>query len=160
MIAIVHRDNILEKPADLRHAACHTPSEYGFESVRTTSSPRQGEPCTSGFPSNRTPPKTDHDGPRADDEDVLDVASRGHIISTQYSVRSGAFEMRAVVLYRGEDGYWVAEVPSLPGCVSQGKTKAEAICNIREAIDGWIESAKAHHHPIPDEPFDAQVVCV
>jgi len=68
--------------------------------------------------------------------------------------------MRAVVLYRGEDGYWVAEVPSLPGCVSQGKTKSDAIANIREAIEGWIESAQAHGQPIPDEPFDAQVVCV
>ncbi|MDO8631921.1 MAG: type II toxin-antitoxin system HicB family antitoxin [Phycisphaerales bacterium] len=68
--------------------------------------------------------------------------------------------MRAVVLYRGEDGYWVAEVPSLPGCVSQGKTKTQAIENIREAIDGWIEAAQAHGQPVPDEPFDAQVVCV
>ena len=38
--------------------------------------------------------------------------------------------MRAVVLHRGEDGYWVVEVPSLPGCISQGKTKPEAINNI------------------------------
>ena len=34
--------------------------------------------------------------------------------------------MRAVVLHRGEDGFWVAEVPPLPGCISQGKTRAEA----------------------------------
>jgi len=44
--------------------------------------------------------------------------------------------MRAAVLYHGEDGYWVAEVPSLPGCVSQGRTRAEAIANVREAIEG------------------------
>ncbi len=68
--------------------------------------------------------------------------------------------MRAVVLHRGEDGYWVVEVPSLPGCVSQGKTKAEAIDNIREAIAGWIETATAHQQPIPDEDFETQVVCV
>src|SRR5213595_802612 len=43
-------------------------------------------------------------------------------------------EMRQVVIYPGEDGYWVAECPSLPGCVSQGKTKEEAIANIKEAI--------------------------
>ncbi len=42
--------------------------------------------------------------------------------------------MRQVLLYRGEDGYWVAECPSLPGCVSQGKTRDAAIENIREAI--------------------------
>lgn len=68
--------------------------------------------------------------------------------------------MRAVVLHRGEDGYWVVEVPSLPGCVSQGKTKPEAIDNIREAIEGWIETASAHRQPIPDEDFETQVVCV
>ncbi|MGQ0763274.1 MAG: type II toxin-antitoxin system HicB family antitoxin [Acidobacteriota bacterium] len=41
---------------------------------------------------------------------------------------------RQVVLYPGEDGYVVAEVPSLPGCISQKKTRAEALANIREAI--------------------------
>jgi len=46
--------------------------------------------------------------------------------------------MRQVIIYPGEDGYWVAECPSLPGCLSQGKTKAEAIANIREAIRGYI----------------------
>ena len=44
--------------------------------------------------------------------------------------------MRQVVIYRGEDEYWIAECPSLPGCVSQGKTKEQAIDNIREAIVG------------------------
>ena len=43
--------------------------------------------------------------------------------------------MRQVILYPGEIGYWIAECPSLPGCVSQGKTKEEAIQNIREAIE-------------------------
>ena len=45
--------------------------------------------------------------------------------------------MRKVILYPGEDGYWVAECPSLPGCISQGKTKTEARANIREAIEGY-----------------------
>jgi predicted RNase H-like HicB family nuclease len=45
--------------------------------------------------------------------------------------------MRKVILYPGEDGYWVVECPSLPGCISQGKTKAEATANIREAIEGY-----------------------
>ena len=57
--------------------------------------------------------------------------------------------MREVVIYPGEDGYWIVECPSLPGCVSQGKTKTEAIANIKEAIEGWLETAKAH----------GQVVC-
>jgi predicted RNase H-like HicB family nuclease len=48
--------------------------------------------------------------------------------------------MREVILYPGEDGYWVVECPSLPGCVSQGKTKREAIKTIKEAISCYIHS--------------------
>ncbi len=51
--------------------------------------------------------------------------------------------MRQVVLQPGENGYWVAEVPSLPGCISQGTSKEEAITHIREAIEQWIEAAAA-----------------
>jgi predicted RNase H-like HicB family nuclease len=43
-----------------------------------------------------------------------------------------------VVLEPGEDGWFVAEVPALPRCVSQGKTREEAIANAREAIEGWL----------------------
>lgn len=43
--------------------------------------------------------------------------------------------MRQIVLYSGEDGYWVAQCPSLPPCISQGQTKTEAITNIQEAIE-------------------------
>jgi len=39
-----------------------------------------------------------------------------------------------VTLDRDEDGVWIAECPAIPGCVSQGKTKNEAIANVREAI--------------------------
>lgn len=46
--------------------------------------------------------------------------------------------MRQVILYPGEDGFWVAECPSLPGCVSQGESREQAIVNIREAIEGYI----------------------
>ena len=46
--------------------------------------------------------------------------------------------MRQVVLHPGEDGYWVAEVPSLPGCISQGQTREEALANIRDAIAGYV----------------------
>ncbi len=68
--------------------------------------------------------------------------------------------MRQVVIYRGQDGYWVVECPSLPGCVSQGKTKGEALGNIREAIQGWTETAQAHGLEVPEETFDVQVVAV
>ena len=48
--------------------------------------------------------------------------------------------MREVVLSPGDDGYWVVECPSLPRCVSQGKTKKEALKNIKEAISCYIHS--------------------
>ena len=50
--------------------------------------------------------------------------------------------MRQVMLYKGEDGYWIAECPSLPGCVTQGKSKEEAIANAKEAISGYVAALK------------------
>ncbi|NWG04664.1 MAG: type II toxin-antitoxin system HicB family antitoxin [Syntrophaceae bacterium] len=44
-----------------------------------------------------------------------------------------------VVIEKDESGYFVAEVPALPGCLSQGKTREEALTNIKEAIEGWFE---------------------
>ena len=58
---------------------------------------------------------------------------------------------------RDEDGAFVAEVPSLPGCVTQGSTRAEALDNIREAITVYLESLKAHDEPIPPS-VDEEVV--
>ena len=54
-----------------------------------------------------------------------------------------------VTLTPGEDGYIVAECPSLPGCISQGKTRDEALKNIQEAIEGIIEVRKLQQLPIP-----------
>ena len=45
--------------------------------------------------------------------------------------------MRQVVVYPGEDNYWVVECPSLPGCISQGKNRAEALENIKDAIEAY-----------------------
>ncbi|MBI2184602.1 MAG: type II toxin-antitoxin system HicB family antitoxin [Thaumarchaeota archaeon] len=58
-------------------------------------------------------------------------------------------EQRHVIMYRGEDGYWVVECPSLPGCVSQGKTKNEALANIQEAIEAYVDSMRKHGEPVP-----------
>ena len=44
-----------------------------------------------------------------------------------------------VKIEQDEAGYYVAEVPALPGCFSQGKTREEAIANIKQAIEGWLE---------------------
>jgi predicted RNase H-like HicB family nuclease len=68
--------------------------------------------------------------------------------------------MRQVVLYPGEDGYWVAECPSLPGCVSQGKTKEEAIANIKEAIAAYIGALEEDGLSVPPERFETIVVAV
>ncbi len=54
-----------------------------------------------------------------------------------------------IIIEQDEDGVFVTEVPSLPGCVSQGKTRKEAILNIREAIELYLESLAAHGEPIP-----------
>ena len=54
-----------------------------------------------------------------------------------------------VLIEQDEDGVYVAEVPSLPGCVSQGKTRSEAIDNIKEAIGGYLESLQSHGEPVP-----------
>ena len=54
-----------------------------------------------------------------------------------------------VILEQDEDGVFVAEVPALPGCISQGPTRAAALHNIHEAIEGYLESLKAHDEPIP-----------
>ena len=58
--------------------------------------------------------------------------------------------MRQVIIYPGEDGYWVAECPSLPGCISQGETKKEAISNIKEAIELYIEVWQEKGQPVPE----------
>ena len=68
--------------------------------------------------------------------------------------------MRQVLLYPGEDGYWVAECPSLVGCISQGGTKREAIANIKEAIAGYIISLQEDGLSVPEEQFEALVVAV
>jgi len=68
--------------------------------------------------------------------------------------------MRQVIIFRGEDGYWVADCPSLPGCLSQGKTKEETVANIREAIRGYIAALEEDHLVVPEERFDAVLMAV
>jgi predicted RNase H-like HicB family nuclease len=48
-----------------------------------------------------------------------------------------------VVIEQDEAGYYVAEVPALPGCLSQGKTREEALTNVKEAVAGWLETMEA-----------------
>lgn len=53
-----------------------------------------------------------------------------------------------VLIEQDEDGVFVAEVPNLPGCISQGNTRQEALNNIKDAMNGYIESLKKHNEPI------------
>jgi len=68
--------------------------------------------------------------------------------------------MRQVVIYPGEDRYWVAECPSLPGCVSQGNTREEAAQNMKEAIQGYVAALEEDGLPVPEERFEVLVVAV
>ncbi len=68
--------------------------------------------------------------------------------------------MRQVVIYPGENGYWIAECPSLPGCISQAETKQELVSNIKEAIEGYIIALEEDGLPVPDEHFEALVLVV
>lgn len=68
--------------------------------------------------------------------------------------------MRQVLIYPGEDGYWVVECPSLPGCISQGKDREEATVNIREAIQLYIETLEEDNLPVPVDNFEAVLVMV
>jgi predicted RNase H-like HicB family nuclease len=62
-----------------------------------------------------------------------------------------------VLIEPDEDGVYVAEVPSLPGCISQGRTRAETLENVKEAIAAYLESLKSRNEPVPP-PISEEVV--
>ena len=62
-----------------------------------------------------------------------------------------------VILEPDEDGFYVAQVPALPGCISQGKSRVEALKNIQQAIELYLESLREHNEPIPPS-IDEEVV--
>ena len=62
-----------------------------------------------------------------------------------------------VFIEQDEDGVFVAEVPALPGCISQGNTRKEALRNIQEAITVYLESLKVHNEPIPPSIYEEVV---
>ena len=65
-----------------------------------------------------------------------------------------------VVVFKSQDGHWVAECLSLPGCVSQGRTREEAVSEIREAIRVYVTVLEEDHLPVPEERFDTLLVAV
>ena len=62
-----------------------------------------------------------------------------------------------VIVGQDEDKVFVAECPTLPGCISQGKTRQEALKNIKDAIKGYIESLKKHNEPVPPSIYEDMV---
>ena len=62
-----------------------------------------------------------------------------------------------VLIEQDEDGVFVIECPTLPGCISQGKTRDEAIENIRDAIQGYVASLEKHGEPVPP-PITEEVI--
>ena len=68
--------------------------------------------------------------------------------------------MRQIIIKPGEDGFWLAECPSLPGCISQGKSKKNAIQNIREAIEGYIETLQEDGQPVPDDNMESIILAI
>jgi len=54
-----------------------------------------------------------------------------------------------VLIEQDEDGRFVATCPILPGCISQGESRAEALANIQDAIAGYLESLRKHDEPVP-----------
>ena len=61
------------------------------------------------------------------------------------------------IIEQDEDGKFIARCPALPGCVSEGATRAEARANIVDAIEGYIASLRKHNEPIPP-PITEEVV--
>lgn len=62
-----------------------------------------------------------------------------------------------ITLERDEDGFIVVECPALPGCLSQGRTEAEALANIREAIEVSLETRKQHGIPTQIEVAEVEI---
>jgi predicted RNase H-like HicB family nuclease len=61
------------------------------------------------------------------------------------------------LIEQDEDGIFVVQCPSLPGCISQGKTRMEALENIKDAVKGYLESLKKHNEPLPP-PIDEEII--
>ena len=101
-------------------------------------------------------------------EDLLAATSPEYLASiheAREDYRTGRIDsdkqvagIRQAIVYPGEDGYWVVECPSLPGCISQGKTRDEAISNIKEAMELYIEVLREQGEPIPEDRLEMVMV--
>jgi predicted RNase H-like HicB family nuclease len=75
--------------------------------------------------------------------------SYGNLSESPGSMDGGTMKLN-VILEQDEEGYFVAEVPALLGCLSQGKTREEALANVREAIEGWLVVMESKRTPDPE----------
>lgn len=62
-----------------------------------------------------------------------------------------------VIIERDEDGMYLAKVPDLPGCATEGKTRKELMKNVKEAIQAYLEALKKHGDPVPIEMVQVSV---
>lgn len=62
-----------------------------------------------------------------------------------------------ILIEQDEDGIYIVECPSLPGYISQGKTRGEALLNIQDAIKGYLKSMRKHDEPVPP-PIEEEIV--
>lgn len=62
-----------------------------------------------------------------------------------------------VLIEQDESGWFIAECPSLPGCISQGETRSEALANIQDAITGYLASLEKHGEAIPP-PIEEELI--
>lgn len=68
--------------------------------------------------------------------------------------------MRYAIVYRDEDGNWIAEVPSLPGCVTQGESREEALENIRDAIALYLSDLDEDSKELYQEYIEPELVAI
>ena len=88
---------------------------------------------------------------------IVDGEASGYFDKTTHGKRRARAMKITVTIDRDEDGVWVAECPSIPGCVSQGDTKDEALANIREAIELCIEVRAESGMPLTVETRQVEV---
>jgi predicted RNase H-like HicB family nuclease len=86
---------------------------------------------------------------QGEDEDGSAGSASSVILVCERAALGGRLMKFRILVEQDEDGVFVATVPSLPGCVSQGGTREESLRNVREAIEGYLESLRDRGDPIP-----------
>jgi predicted RNase H-like HicB family nuclease len=83
--------------------------------------------------------------------------SRTNLLDTDLLRHNHLSMLYRIIIEQDEDGQFVAECPTLPGCISQGQSRDEAVANIKDAIAGYLASLKKHGEPIPP-PITEEIV--